>query len=417
MAMVLGFGFVLTFGLHMLLSRFLGKADYGRFVFVLTSFNIIAVFCRFGGPTCLAYFIPKYREDDQPEVGFKVTKWFIFLSTLLTIVAVLILAATVFLGAWGPYGTFAKWMLPCLPLMIFPMIFGGALKGWKHYAAAQIPEVICKPLLALAVLLTLIFLAFSPFVSAIAAFTAGCVVSFFLAMFLLVRVHLATVHKAQAATQSAVWGKVAVPIVASQFVGLLSRRVDVLILGLLLSPGELGLYAVVIRISTLIEFSNAVANSIADPLISQYKARNNTEGLQGLLAQSSLFSFALGCGIVIFIFIFLHWICFAFKVPREDVWLPLCFVALGQLVLSSAGPFKTVLAMTGLQNLEFKLSLAFFFVTLVFGTLGAVTGGLVGASIAVGSILILRVIVYHTVIKMKLHISIVPFRQWLGAFS
>ena len=171
---------------------------------------------------------------------------------------------------------------------------------------------------------------------------------------------------------------------------LLNSSVDVLIVGLLLSNSDLGVYSVASRLAILMIFLLQILNSVLRPKVAMLYHQNNFKQLEliirkvtGLLSLISL---------LIFILFILFGKSFLSMWGPEFVsgYTVLLILAAGQLVNVATGPVGLVLIMCGREKEVGYLSVGFLLFSVISLIVLTSNYGLIGSAISFSIMLTLE---------------------------
>jgi O-antigen/teichoic acid export membrane protein len=148
------------------------------------------------------------------------------------------------------------------------------------------------------------------------------------------------------------WIKSALPFVLASGMQVLNREISVVLLGILQTPGEVGLFRVAQRGAMLIPFGLQAVNMAIAPTISQMLTRGEKNRLQRMISKSVLAVMAFALPVAFVLILGGQWIIpYVFGDDYAPAYLPLVILCLGQLVNVGMGSVGLILNMAGLERL------------------------------------------------------------------
>ncbi|MBL0339637.1 MAG: polysaccharide biosynthesis C-terminal domain-containing protein [Bacteroidetes bacterium] len=140
------------------------------------------------------------------------------------------------------------------------------------------------------------------------------------------------------------------PMMLAASLLLISGWLNTIMLGIWSTESDVGIYSVILKISTLSTFVLMSINSIAAPRFAQLHAKGNKEGLNKYVGQISKVIFFTSIPIFIFIILFRDWLLGLFGEEFVVGSQALLITMLGQFFNVFAGSVGAILNMTGHQK-------------------------------------------------------------------
>lgn len=179
--------------------------------------------------------------------------------------------------------------------------------------------------------------------------------------------------------ESASYGRHMLTLESLRFV---SQRVDILLLGALLSADRVGIYSMAVASAAFVPTLLRAVISIFGPIISDLHSRGDMELLQRLFKTTTHWCLGLTLPLVIVLVAFAPALMGLFGEPFVAGSGALVWLVVGQLVNVGTGAVGNLLVMSGHQRLEVWVSAATVVFTLGFGLWCIPTWGMVGAALA-----------------------------------
>ena len=401
----------LQFGLHLLLARILGVAQYGIYIYCLTWISIWTLLTNLGWDTTLVRFLSTY----QAELAFGKIQGLWRISHQFVLSSSILLWGLVSLILWGiqiPSDlklTLGIGLL-CLPFLGFTTLRQAALRALGKIALAQLPEDILRPVVLLFLVIgtarivpSSMTASFTMILYGIAIAIAFCVGTYFL------NLHFpASVKTAIPEYETPQWLKVSLPLALTAGVSLILGQTDTVMLGWLKGTTETGIYGVANRLAGLTTFGLVAVNAIAAPTYARLYAQKNHQALQHCLKLSArgVCTYAALVGLVLISAG--PWILSWFGPEFVAAYPPLVVLVLGQLVNASTGSVGVLLTMTGYQTDVAKVIAIGAMINVVLNSILIPGSGVVGAAIATAISTVFWNICFFTLVWKRLRLISLP---------
>lgn len=369
------------------LARALGPHGYGVYGLALAWVTVVALPAQLGLPTLLVREVARYHSRAQWAQLRGLLRWSnlaIFASAPLLAGALLGAAALLRDGAHGALAPVLACGALLVPLGALSAVRSGALRGMHRAVAGQAPELLVRPG-ALLVLVAAWLTWAGPLTPAraMAAQVLAAAIAWAVGALVLARTLPAPVRAAAPVFEQRRWFASLVPLSALGGVQLLSGQVDVLLLGALGAPAQVGLYRVATQGALLVSFGLIAVNMAIAPEIARLHAAGRGAALQRLLTRAA----RVAIGTALPVAALLWWrgdalLGALFGAPFTHAYAALAVLCAGQLVNACAGPVGMLLNMAGHERDTLR---AVTLATLVgagvsalaiprFGALGAAAG-------------------------------------------
>lgn len=335
------------FALSVILARVLGTDGFGIYTFALSIAITCSVIAKLGLSQPLIRDIASLDSlPDPPDPRSLVRTADKHVAVAGLAVAVLVSLAILVMSPPTSQRHALVWALPLIPLLALESNHGSALRGLGFVARGHAIVSLTRPALLVALIL--------------AVAIAGSAPSPTLAMQL---------HSLAAALSLAIgttWLlrrtiRVGEPARPWRFAGTgtfllldglqtLSSHVDVLVLGLLMAPADLGVYRVAVNMGTLVLFFALAAVIVVQPEFARLSSKQETKALQRLVTQQTRLTSATTAVLILGFAVLGQPVLRTFFGPDFVVaFAPMLIIAVGQLFNALMGPVGTVLNMSGHQ--------------------------------------------------------------------
>ncbi len=373
--------------LAIVLARTLGPEGYGVYAFALSLVTLLAIPAQMGLPILLVREIARYQQ--RREWGL--------LRGILTRANQGALAISITLGlaaagmAWGPWSdldplqleTFA-WALALLPLIALGNLRGAALRGLRRIVPGLLPELALRPgLLLAAVGVAAIIGILTPPV-AMALHVAAAAVAFIIGALLLLRSLPAQARRSRPEFDTRRWAYSLLPLSLLAGMQVINSQTGVVLLGLLRTPEDVGLYRVAVQGATLVTFMLTAINLVIAPHIAHLHASGDRRRLQKMITRSARLALLAALPTAaVFVFFGDKVLGAVLGAAYVPAYVPLAILCVGQLFSAAMGPVVLILNMTGHERDSAKVVAAT--ATVNVGLCASLIPGFAGLGAAIAS--------------------------------
>ena len=407
---ILGAG--LAFILQIILARLTGEEEYGIYTYIIAWATIAAMLSPIGANRTAVKFIPTYISTKNYPSLHAYIKW-ISLFTILTssLVAILGALSINYLPIVSETSLINVFMLSCVlvPLMAISQIGVEIIRAFRHVALAEFANIIIKPtLIIVSVAGWYITTNTNPTTYNVLIINICTSIIIISLLYTSVR-KLIKPYSSQSDSLSKddkkIWLSTALPFLFVIAGNLILGKTDIIMLGIISSTVESGLYNAASRISQLVGFPLLAINMILAPLIAQLHAGKNTPDLHKLVRKAAWFSFISCFALAAIIYVFSDIILGLFGDSFTAQNTTLEILMLGQIVSGIAGPAGYLLAMTGNQKILALIVLTTALLNIILNYILIPEYGTNGAAFATLSTIIITTVTMATVAIKRLKIN------------
>jgi len=354
---VKGLHSVLEIGVAVVMARLLGPAGFGVYALATATIRLLAIPAQAGLPILVLKEVAALRATEN----WATLRGLLVRTSQGTLLISFSLAALAATTVWAyshrldtEFVSTFWWAVALLPLLALGSIRGAALRGLHRIVAGQLPEFVIRP--ALLLLLTfaqLYILSLAPFTasSAMLLQVVSAAVAFAVGTSMLLRHIPPQVLQTPPHFETKRWLRSAVPLSLVAGMYMLYTQADLILLGLLRSPHEVGVYRVASQSASLVAFFLTAANTTIAPFISQFYALHDMEKLQRLVTMSARAILACSLPMAIILLVFGKKILvLTFGAEFATGYLPMAILVLGQTVNAFMGPVGNLQNMTGRER-------------------------------------------------------------------
>lgn len=341
--------------LAVLLARHLGAAGMGTYAFVLAAASLIAIPTQLGLPTLVVRETAKAQANAQWGMMRGLWRWATLtvgsISLLLVIVALLIGLGFASHFEANERATFA-WGIILVPLIALGNLRGAALRGLRRTVLGLLPELILRPgLLSIMVFAAALYFSPSALTSAEAMglHVVAAALAFVIGALLLWWSRPPELNdRPHPEYQTREWFASALPLALVSGMQLINQNTDIILLGLMCSKEEVGVYKVVVTGAALVVFGLQAITLSLSPHFARLYTQGDKQRLQRLVTLSArcILVFALPIVLVLVVWgeAVLHMV---FGAEYAEGKTALAILALGQLLNAGMGSVGMLLSMTG----------------------------------------------------------------------
>ena len=342
----------LMLGTSILLARALGPEGFGQYAFITSLLMVVALPLDQGMRNLITREVASYDHQNQ---------WPLFRGLLHRAHQWVLLGAALIIFVLGGIAVFRaewrlddRWTLLLLGLVMLPFLGlnalrGATLAGLGNVVKAQVPELLVRPGMHLAIAALLLAGGQLNPASAIISQTAAAAIAFAVGI-LLLRKHWPT--QAQGVTRAyrdRAWASAWAPFTLLAAAGMLNSQIGILLLGWLGTDAQVAALRIADRGAQIVAMSLMVVNLVIAPHITRAYRDGDQRRLQRLCTQSARAALAVALPIALPLILFSEPII-DYVFGTEYVTLsstPLIILAAAQVVNVAFGSVGMFLTMSG----------------------------------------------------------------------
>jgi len=236
-----------------------------------------------------------------------------------------------------------------LPLQVFTVLRLSALQGLKKVLMGQVLDVLVHPFFFL-VLLTVAWLLFGSSITAFTAIKLHIVASAILLGLAIVMWRYSApleIRSFPPSYEMRHWLSIALPLLFMSLMMVVNNRADILMLGSIKGPEEVGIYGVSARAAEVVAFVIQAMNVTIAPVLASVYRLDDRERLQRIVAMTARATFAVAMILALLIYYFGGLLLSIFGLEFIAGYQTLRILVLGQVVNAFMGSVGVLLMMTG----------------------------------------------------------------------
>lgn len=287
--------FGLRYLMHLGLARWMGAAEYGTYVFVLSVATILGIAAKMGFPTAALRFVSEYQEAKEWALlhGAVRRLWSI------TLLAGLAVAAFAYGGVevlhrigWVNHATALQtgvWLIPLLGLLTLQKQM---VRGLEHMILAYAPSYIGRhTFVLLAVGGAYLTFGSVDSITALVLTGVGIGIIVFSQAVLGWWTIPASARRSLPEFRTRKWFRVALPLLLVASFHVILGQTDLFLLGVLRESADVGIYNIALKTGTVVTFLLTGINAIAGPRIAKMHGNGELDQLQRMVTFVAHLSF------------------------------------------------------------------------------------------------------------------------------
>ncbi len=350
------FAAILGIILVIVMTKGLGKSDYGIFSFSFSVIGIVVNLATYGLCALTVRETPSLLSKGQTGMSKGLYKWSVKLIIVLCISFALIAAGYIaFTAFYLHIYKQTDYIVPLLLALISVPVYGlmnyysASLRGRYKIVLSLLPDNIIKPAIFL-VCLGLLHVFFLNF-NATTAILANAIAYLFATVFAIAAFYkVSAFNGITAEYNKELWKNTFKSFLLLLILTSIDSRMDILMLGYLKTPAHVGVYSAAEMLGTKLVVFQQIMNFISAPSISRMHTLEEKEKLQSAITKISKGVVLISFPVFLVLIIFSKYIMSYFGPGFGDGQMVLIIITIGQLVNLIFGPVGNLSIMTGNQR-------------------------------------------------------------------
>lgn len=378
------FAIFIAFGVQAVLARQLGTSSFGAYTYLLTWAVLIGQFACLGFDTSLVRYISAYRASSDWKLLGGVIRFGYLLPLGVSVVLALFFVAFIYFQVITISTVDTKSMLLAgilIPFLTMALIRQSTLRALKHVVFAQIPDSIIRPII-LVIVTSIWFWGSDTFLELNKAFIAhvlAAIAALVLGTYFVFRVMPKVTAREYLYSH---WLTSSMPLLFASAMTMLMSKTDIIMIGILVSPKDSGIYAVASQFSELTSFGLIAANTVLAPIISGLYATSDHAKLQSVVTLTTRLGSVFAISVSLILVIFGKNILELFGSDFVAGYVSLCILLAGQIFNVISGSVGVILNMTGHESFAARIIFVVFILNIILNALLIPMYGAFGAAIA-----------------------------------
>ncbi|MCQ6560437.1 flippase [Paenibacillus mendelii] len=413
-------GMALALLMQVMLARMLGAAAYGTYAFVSTVVTFLVFPTKLGFDTSIVRLVASYRAMN--EWGFikgllrRANQIGLVLSMTAMIMGAVFLIFSSDSMTTERIVTYAAG-LATIPLLTLATLRQSVLQALKDVLFSQMPEKIARPIITMAILACWIgvFGIKADAGVAMISFAAAVAISWLIGAVVLRKRIGSQIEAIESRYDTRSWTKLSVSLMLNAGMYLILGQLGVLMMGMMHSETESGLFSAAVRLATLAAFALTAVNMTAAPMLSELYATGKRKQLQHVCQTSGLSGFVFAAMLMIAFAAFGKLLLGLFGAEFRASYWPMLIMTFGQVVNAYCGQNGMMATMTGRQNALTKALIVSTVLNIALNVALIPLMGMTGAAIATTAGLVCWNVIMVVFVYRKMGILTVawlPKRAW-----
>lgn len=377
-------GGLLLFISQMLLAAWMGAEAFGVYTYAWAWVAVLATLAGLGFAATSVRFLASYRVERSTAH----IRGLVSFGRALTLAAGTAAAAagivlTSILAHDSAYLNAMRLALLAVPAVAFLQLEAAYARAFNWMTLSTVAEQIGRPALLIVLGAAVYELGGR---TAAEYFVLACLLAYVLAtvaqhMVVDGRIRTA-IGAGPGAREPALWMRVSAALLLLSGAQTIRLNTDLLLVGTLLAPGELGVYTAAVRTATLVSFVFTIGGLVAQPQLSALHAGRNRPELERFLAATTRWIFLAtvlaGIGVAASGALILE----LFGTDFASGYPCLLILTTGHVLVAALGPLTSFLMMTGGQDSAAGVHLGSAIVNILLNLVLIPRFGIVGAAVA-----------------------------------
>ena len=341
-------GISVTYGMQVLLARWLGATEYGTYDYVISIATFLGFLAALGLPNCLLRFIPKYSvEENWGKLrGIIWGSWRYVLASSMAFTFVAVAVVLVW-SRYNPKITLVSFLLGIgtIPLWALVRHQREMSRGIKRMSLAYLPFSFAFPLL---VIISGFYYRQNLNSDRAILISALCLsVVLMLQLFVFKQKIPQECSFTPAIYARREWFAVAIPLLFNDSAFVVLSQTDTIMTGSILGSFQVGIYGAAFKTAAGVSFILMGVNAIAAPMFATLHAQGDYAGLQQLTSSVARWMFYPTFVFALLLIIYGDRVLGIFGTEFIAARWSMTILILGQLVNVGAGSVGYLMEMTG----------------------------------------------------------------------
>lgn len=389
---------VIGFVTNLVLTRTLGTSLYGIYAYLTVVFSLFRVFTRLGGDKSVLRYLPEHESDPRMQNAMLTIAYGTSLvASVIVAVAVYVFAPDISrLTLDEPlFVDVLRVGAIVLPFNTLANITNYSFRAIERMDYNVLVSSVIEPTLRLVFVGGAVLLGYSV-VGAVAGLVVAGILAFVAAALILVRRTDLGELRRPTRSQVTSYYDFSVPLTFSQFGNFLYNRIDILMVGLLLSGSAVGIYNVAVLIAGILVLPLTAFNQLFPPIAAKLYHNEELDELQAVYGTVTRLVFTLALFPALAAILYSGELLRIFGAGFTEGTLVLILFSVAQLANCAVGPSGFLLMMTDHQYLTLGNQLVSGVLNAILNYVFILQFGFIGAAVATASVLtginVLRVV-------------------------
>jgi O-antigen/teichoic acid export membrane protein len=409
-------GVATTYITQVLLARWMGAAESGRYIFALAGCVVLFQLSTLGLPAAALRFIPQYEKagDHGKAVGFaQRAQRIVFFSSI--VVAAIAIAAVLFWDIEDQAQLLTRTLaFMSIPFFALVVTNGSIARSISLLMVSVLPNLVLRQVLLFAGVVATYFLLGGLSAPIVAALLLVSLAVLAVGQGLLLRGHLKALFGGVAPEyDTGLWIRTAIPLLAPFAFTQFAQECNVFVAGVLMSPESLAIFNAAYRTSSFVNYGMASVSLLIAPQISRLFFSGDRTSLQLLLAQQAQVRFLFAVGSVVVLVVLGKYLLGLFGEEFVTGYWSLLILVTANLFAGAIGPVVQLLSIAGYEKRCAVIFAGALALQVTVNLILIPLFGIMGAALTVLIVTVFWTTWFHALVVRRLHIepSILGFRH------
>lgn len=380
---------VVGFVTNVILTRTLGATLYGIYAYLSVVFSLFRVFTRLGGDKSVLRYLPEYEDDPKMQ------------NVMLTVAFITSLVASVTVSGLVYY--FAPLISELtleellfvdvlrvgaivLPFSTLANIIYSSFKAIERMEYNVAVSNIIHPILRLVFVGGAVLLGYSV-IGAVAGLVVAGILTFAVSLAVLIRKTDLELFQQPTRSQAKEYYNFSLPLTFNQVGNFLYNRVDILMVGFLLSGTAVGVYNIAVMVAGILALPLSAFNQLFPPIASKLYHRGDYTELESVYRTVTRWIFTISLFPGLAVILYAQEILRVFGEEFTAGVFVLILFTVAQLTNCLVGPSGFLLMMTEHQYLTMINQLSSGILNAILNYILILEYGFIGAAVATATVL------------------------------
>jgi len=391
---------------QVLLARWMGHESFGIYSYAWAWVATLAAVAGLGLPAAGVRFVAAYRANKELARA----RGFMDFATRATLATSAGLAvAAIGIVAWvipdSPYTSALQVAFVAIPALSLLNLDSAFARSFGRMALSASAEQLVRPLVL--IVLGTLWVMWRPSLSA-AGWALLCAIAYFAAagwQHVTVRRRVAReVPPGEREYLARTWLRVGAGMLVLIVAQIIRVNVDIVAVGTLLGPGELGVYTAAVRVATLVAFFLSVSSLVAQPRMAEMYAQNRRDDLRRFVRSSTRMTSLVSLAIGLLLALVGRHVLALFGAEFVSGYRVLLILIAGHILAAASGPLTSLLMMTGRHDRAAAIHVLSMLVATALVVPLASRYGLPGAALGTSASLVLTQVALRVAARRALRV-------------
>lgn len=335
------------------LARSLGASNYGLYAFPMAVLRFLSIPSSAGFPQVIVRNIAQYNSSKEygkiKGLMRRANQFSLIFGIALSLLGLLLYFCFTNVSIFTMEGKLFVFTILLLPIVSLNNIRMSTLRGMKKVVLGKLPEIVIRPVIVLVLIITVSVTSmnFTPLYAVYIQIIASILI-FVIGSLILKKSNLEQIKKSKAIYESKEWLVSAFPFLFLGVMQVINKQTDIIMLGILATPKDVGIYRAVVNASMMITFVLTSVNMAQAPHIASLWKLGKKEELQNLVTHTTVIA-AFGTTIISIVLLFFgdFLLGFIFGEEFREGYTALKILCIGYIVSGFSGSVGNINNMTG----------------------------------------------------------------------